>query len=65
VEGEFQERIEQKAHDLAVPVASIDQPLEYRGWITTSLPELDLEKIDRDGKMPALTVSPRPLSAKR
>jgi hypothetical protein len=62
VEGEFQEQIEQKAHDLGVTVASIDHALEYRGWITaSSSPELDLEKIDVNGKMRGLYVQTKKL----
>jgi len=61
VEGEFQDRIEQKAHDLGLPVASIDHAVEYRGWITTSSPELDLEEIDGDRKMRSLYVQTKKL----
>ena len=61
VEGEFQNRIEQKAHDLGLTVASIDHALEYRRWITTSSPELDLEEIDGDRKMRSLYVQTKKL----
>ena len=62
VEREFQERIEHWAHALGVTVARIDHALEYRGWITTSSsPELDLEKIDGDGKMRSFYVQTKKL----
>ena len=43
-------------------VARIDHALEYRSWITaSSSSELDLEKIDGDGKMRSLYVQTKKL----